>query len=286
MKLLQNTIALSLSSLSVKANEATKTHISQEMESYIEENPEIAAVLNPPIQRGRSLLEPGREEGTSLNFLNGYGCWCNFDNYKHGAGIPLDDYDRSCKKLHDNYRCIEEEFADQGETCLPAEINYISAMLYVYIVDAIYANELGMDSYVVKARKQRFEDYCAEKNPTNRCAVEACLAEAHFLYEISPQYNRPADSTFMTYAGDYGYAPKSRYNHDQNSAFIHSNECRGRNPRIEVHAEPQCCGVTPNRVRYHSAQKLCCENSGEVYNLLTQECCINSSGGVEKIGEC
>ena len=56
-----------------------------------------------------------------------YGCFCNFINYKDVRGEPVDQYDRFCKKLHDNYLCTIEESISAGETtCYPAKDQYNS----------------------------------------------------------------------------------------------------------------------------------------------------------------
>jgi len=222
----------------------------------------------------RTLLEPGREDGTSLNFLNGYGCWCNFDNYKAGRGKPKDIYDQACKRLHDNYLCIEEEFASNGEECYPAEINYVSAMIYVYISDAIFAKIMDLPTKYNK--KSRFEDYCRNKNKGNQCAIEACLAEAHFLYDISPYYGYPPG---------YPNAPSTILSHTMNPGFNVQLDCpvdihMGRNNN---NFNTQCCGSTPNRIRYHTSNKECCSYSEDIFNPLLS-CC--STDGVKKLGQC
>lgn len=220
----------------------------------------------------RSLLEPGRETGTSLNYLNGYGCWCNFDNYKAGRGQPKDALDSSCKRLHDNYLCISEQFKLAGEVCEPHQVDYVSSMIYVYIADAIFQKIVGRMEEA-ETKKARFEQYCRDKNPGETCATEACLAEAHFLYDVSPLYGYPADS-------EPG-APMSAFSHSEsNPQFDFASECNtGNMGNIDI----QCCGVTPDRHRYDSNKnsKACCDVNGAVYNPLMY-CC--NSGGVFRVG--
>jgi len=275
------TFAYFILATAVSANQKTMQEIERQIEMMAKEDPENYGWMLPnepnPPKLLRTLLEPGREVGTSMNKLNGYGCWCNFDDYKEGYGIPVDAIDSSCKRLHDNYKCIEEEFEALGEVCLPSEVEYISEMLFVYIGEAMTIREferLGWATQAqVIAKKERFERYCREKNEGNRCMQEACLAEAHFLYEISPNYYAPLD---MSPTG-----LQSQFHHEV-GGFDTTTGCR-RNNENQVQTDPQCCGATPNRIRYQNHRKECCESSGQIYNLMHQ-CCNDS--GVFAIGNC
>jgi len=278
------TLAYFTLAAAVSANSSTMQEIERQIENMARENPEDYGWMLPPVQTTqqppqmlRTLLEPGREEGTTMNKLNGYGCWCNFDDYKEGFGSPVDDIDTSCKRLHDNYKCIEEEFAAEGQECFPSQIEYISEMLFVYIGEAMQSRENLSKGWVTEAeviaKKIRFEEYCMEKNEGNRCMQEACLAEAHFLYEISPMYYVPMD---MNPDG-----LQSQYHHSL-GGFDTQSQCRTKSPGGIV-TEPQCCGRTPNRIRYRNGRKNCCESSGQIYNMMHQ-CCNDS--GVFAIGHC
>lgn len=227
-----------------------------------------------PRALGRSLIEPGREEGTSLNYFNGYGCWCNFNNYKIARGQPKDYFDVACKRLHDNYLCIEQEFASRNEICQPESIIYTSNMLYVYITNAIYARDLNFPEHLVIQKKLRYQQYCRDVNLGNDCATEACLAEAQFLYDITPGYNYPADF-------DMEGAPQSIFSHTHPD-WNYESECVSVNVNgNNLDNPPLCCGETPDRVRYNSNNKGCCNHV--VYSL-NNSCCKNDS--VYDFGTC
>jgi len=53
-----------------------------------------------------------------------YGCWCYFASNNgyvgSGFGQPVDNYDRACKTLHDNYACM----ALDDSTCDPYTVAY------------------------------------------------------------------------------------------------------------------------------------------------------------------
>lgn len=220
----------------------------------------------------RTLLEPTREQGTNLNYLNGYGCWCNFDNYKLGHGLPVDSYDHACRRLHDNYLCIEEDYSTRDLKCIPQFIEYETEFLFTYVLDAVSVAMIPHQRHKLPEKISRFEAYCRQKNNGNMCAIEACISESHFLLEIYP------DLIKMDFNG-----PDS-FNHKVNQNFNFELDCNYRSGGDNF-TRPQCCGQTPDRVRYHPDSKACCPNSkgGNVFDPIL-ECC--AGGKVEKIGQC
>jgi len=51
-----------------------------------------------------------------------YGCYCFVDaqyNLAAGSGQPVDEIDKSCKKFHDCYKCVQKDFVDEKgqESC-------------------------------------------------------------------------------------------------------------------------------------------------------------------------
>merc|ERR1719230_2057578 len=65
----------------------------------------------------------------TINGLNEYACWCFFnDDHGRGKGKALDGLDETCKVLHDGYECAMRDAEDEGTTCVPWEVSYVSAV--------------------------------------------------------------------------------------------------------------------------------------------------------------
>ena len=128
------------------------------MELFWQQRPDYRTTLIPDVSLG---APPGSEPSLSgaLDFNTGYGCWCNFIDYTYGQGKAVDHMDRSCKRLHDNYKCIEEEFKMKfDDVCKPSEIDYDPGMIYTYLSEAIYAKVIyGENSEEARIKKGRFE---------------------------------------------------------------------------------------------------------------------------------
>jgi len=91
--------------------------------------------------------------------LKGKGCWCHFDeDHGLGKGVPLNVVDEICKTLADNYECAMRDAEDEGETCVPWEVNYSSS------------TDLSKGPL----------EMCSEAND-DICAIRACAAEMAFV---------------------------------------------------------------------------------------------------------
>lgn len=258
-------LSFAISALAVKAQETSTTGKWQSVAGEILKN---TKALDQRL-RG-ALVEPVSETGTNVNFLNTYGCWCNFENYKLGRGQPRDVYDRACKRLHDNYLCIETDFSQNGNLCIAADQEYVTDYLSLYILQAVQTNMYSSDLTKLENQISRFQNYCRDKNTGNPCAIETCIAESTFLYDIFP------DLLFATGLENYD----STLSHVENSSFNYDTDCPNVSGSTE---EPVCCGATPDRVRYRASSKSCCEASGSVFNPMYFCCGVN---GVDTIGNC
>ena len=58
----------------------------------------------------------------TMNLINNYGCYCHFDFNIKKSGKPVDEFDQVCKKLMDNYECMELD----NHTCDLEHTSYIS----------------------------------------------------------------------------------------------------------------------------------------------------------------
>ena len=141
--------------------------------------------------------------------------------------------------------------------------------------------------------------------------MEACVSEAYFLYEISPYYNYPENT--HDFAPEMSYNHDTNFNFEQTCHAIgsgdkHSQEndqefegdfefqmfgrqghlaggagemAAGGEAAGDVEAnvfsnKPQCCGQTPNRVRFTNTVNKpqgCCNGVG-VYHKVKQCCTI------------
>ena len=251
---------------------------------------------NPITRKG-----PGRVQKNYLERLNGYGCWCDFDDYKSGRGRVLDEYDTACKKLHHNFLCIEEEFenrnldAEGDENVEESESNSGSELqcdpktqTYKYkniptLLSVAIAYKMENRYKEAQFALYRALNHCKQINGyhgsdneeniilENKCAAEICMAEVNFIYEINPGYMQVEDQSSI--------AVSSSLMHKNNDQFIeNNNEMCGpfkKNPSPHK-AEITCCGVTPFRLRYDSKRPVkCCEYASKLYNPV-QECCAGN----------
>merc|ERR1712020_368706 len=92
--------------------------------------------------------------------LDEYGCWCYFyDNVGRGKGTPVDEIDGFCKTLADGYQCAMIDGENEGESCVPWEVNY----------------QPGSGQ-----GPERFQT-CQDANAGNACAARACSVEGIFV---------------------------------------------------------------------------------------------------------
>jgi len=181
-----------------------------------------------------------------------YGCWCYFASNNgyvgNGYGGALDNYDRACKTLHDNYACMELDDA----TCDPFTVSY-----------NVPAAWIGSIPTMVD-----FEPSCTAENPGNVCGANACVAESAFV----KSYLEEKDSL------------NSEYQHS-NANFDVTTSCNLGNSFTSWTAnrgEKACCGSYPNRQIFYNGNKLCC-NGLYVYNTVTKQCCADSQ--IRNVGD-
>merc|ERR1711981_52483 len=63
----------------------------------------------------------------AVNQLDEYGCWCYFyDNVGRGKGQPIDEVDGFCKTLNEGYECAIRDSEEEGISCTPWEVAYVS----------------------------------------------------------------------------------------------------------------------------------------------------------------
>merc|ERR1711881_329921 len=66
--------------------------------------------------------------GPVLGRIEHYGCWCYFDNDNGlGKGQPVNELDSFCRTLHEGYECAIFDGENEGDSCVPWEVNYLGA---------------------------------------------------------------------------------------------------------------------------------------------------------------
>lgn len=217
------------------------------------------------------------------DFMYGYGCYCTFEDYLDQyhwvvdektkiGGTPLDTMDSLCKKVYQNYECLNMDNAsiDQTESqiCDPAEVEYT---IYPKSEDWAQFKEL---IYAQKSIVDVSKQVCARDNG-DACAVDLCAIDLNFAMEVifteSYHYNVVNDTTSF-FTDEYWHWDES-FDYMENCK---SNEV-GKNP-----SEKHCCGSYPARKAYHEydlsgeVKRECCQST-TVYNTDKQQCCDDGS---------
>merc|ERR1712226_550417 len=178
--------------------------------------------------------------GPSLTVINGYGCWCYFDDdsYGKGKGKPVAEVDAYCKTLMEGYECArldsEEENAD--EPCIPWEVDYATGA------------QGNLDAIVSD---------CALRNVDDNCAIRACIVEGWFVNNI-----------FQAFFG--GFAIDTSLQHD--NGFSVKDQCPTNQG---MKSEKSCCGVYPYRHSYktYGGGRACC--GSKTYDVSISTCCAD-----------
>jgi len=176
-----------------------------------------------------------------MGLINEYGCWCYFqDDHGKGRGKPVDVFDELCKRLHDGYTCAIMDASDIGETCVPWEVTYNSAL----------GSGLGLGMDISTLRSE-----CDSQNPTTGCAKWACKIEGYFVQQLVLTFTH--GSTI-------------------NSGNAHSS---GFSPDLDcpissgVSSEKACCDEHPLRFPFktYNGARDCCYS--HTFNTNLYQCC-------------
>jgi len=182
---------------------------------------------------------------SDMALINEYGCWCYFQNDHHkGKGQPTDGIDSLCKRLHDGYTCAMIDAQAMGDTCVPWEVDYTSA---------------------VGGSGDNMAQECQALNTGNNCAARACVIEGTFV----------ANLLDVLFSGTQIDNTKKHANgFDQ--ATICATKKNGGGP-----ANKACCGNYPDRFPFRTVggDRKCCGT--RTYNSLTLKCCDQESSTVK-----
>jgi len=199
-------------------------------------------LMNKMLQQG--LLERTERAFTgqvlaTIDNINGYGCWCNFDtNYHQGKAHPIDEIDEVCKILVQGYECAIKDAEDVGASCSPWEENYEPVTSFT------------LDTSITQE--------CSQNNPgANDCLLRSCYVESHFVRNL-----------LNVFLGGYPINPENKHS----NGFSVGEKCL-ITKRGGGKGENQCCGDYPERFPFktNEGERSCC--GSKVYNSIVSQCC-------------
>jgi len=175
-----------------------------------------------------------------MNNINQYGCWCYFEgDHGQGRGVPVDEIDAQCKVLHDGYYCAISDAELRGETCVPWEVTYDSAI------------GIGLGGIDLSNVRQE----CTDTN-TDLCARDACMIEGYFV-------------------GEFVLKVLDGVPVDQDKRHVNGFEKIADCPISGngMKSEKSCCGDQPLRFPFktYDGARMCCH--GHTYNTNLYQCC-------------
>lgn len=188
---------------------------------------QLAGLLANSTAMSRSLA------GTTVMTVDGYGCWCYFeDSHGQGRGKPVSEIDAACKVLHDGYECAMIDAGD--DECVPWEVSYSSV------------TGLGGDALTTG---------CYALNGIDTCASHACIIEGNFVTGMF-------DLLLSGFAIDDNLKHANGFNVDV--------ECPTKSG---MKSDKACCGNYPKRFSYktYGGDRACCQQ--RTYDTQVLTCC-------------
>lgn len=180
--------------------------------------------------------------GDQVAKLNEYGCWCYFYNdHGRGKGQPVDETDGFCKTLHEGYECAMRDAEDEGNSCTPWEVSYVSGTNQVEGVAAA----------------------CATNNAGDNCAIAACTVEGFFV------------ETIFAFAFSGSQADFDSFEHAKGFDAGTDAGCPVKKGTPGTSSEKGCCGAYPHRYPFKTldGERACCGT--RTYNTNILKCCGN-----------
>lgn len=178
----------------------------------------------------------------ALDNLDGYGCWCYFDDqFTAGKSKPVDKLDGFCKDLLESYQCaimdsiqeIDSGALSPSQQCIPWQTTY-------------HAANLGSDNIVRE---------CELRNRRSACGRHTCIIESTFMSNVF-RYLLEGGRIFTKNRHDRGFD-------------VDAN-CPVQNG---PNSDKLCCGEYPNRKPFKTlgGSRGCCK--GRTYNMVFMNCC-------------
>lgn len=184
-----------------------------------------------------------------------YGCWCNLGStITEGKGTVQDPLDQICKNMQLCLRCARMDTAG----CDPVTQSYSVGYTLSPLSAGTTAN-------------------CVANNGGNQCASDICCCEQEFLNGfLNTLFNQQLtgaagwNSAFMHTGSSITLLSGASHT----GSFDPDATCTGVG--VTGTGSLACCGVTPNRFPYVTANKSCC--GGQLlYNAAVQTCCDSTS---------
>lgn len=224
----------------------------------------------------RSVEDDRRFTGFMTDFLgniNGYGCWCMFnEKYVEAKGPVQDEVDGECKILIHGYRCVEIDAVARGEEC-----DIVNKVYTPYnFFSAATALELECP-----ATNEVF-DFDLSQFVPDQCAIDMCLVEGRFTLAFFDQFFTETivfDPALSHPDGQINVGP-----------FDHTVECK-INPNGSGKSELECCGLFyVNRFTYKTDEgaRDCCDAAQKTFSTATHECCSGGGddGTIQLLDQC
>lgn len=189
-----------------------------------------------------------------LATIDGYGCWCNFnEDYVKGKGPVVNTPDGYCKTLVYGYECAIKDGQDSGNACdTPWNVPYIPHNIAITPVTSV-------------------SDQCIANNPGDDCATYSCIIEGHMT-----------ELLFADFLNGVVYDPT--YKHS-NNFFDPDTECHIVGTG-SGQSEKECCGDYPFRFPYktYNDERACCGQ--KTYNVFNKCCEDEDSSLLLSAGSC
>jgi len=192
-----------------------------------------------------------------VDAIDEYGCWCYFqDDHGKGRGLPANEVDALCQKLHHGYECILIDAEEEGDVpdengnggCIPWNEPYQSGSGL-----GLLADDPENNNNANALRKS-----CARANRYNDCARRTCIVENFFIMQM-----------FRTFLAGIQFDPSLKHSAGNWDRIADCPIKEG------VEAEKECCGTYPHRFPFKlqtlGGPRNCCGE--KTYNPDVQECC-------------
>lgn len=180
-----------------------------------------------------------------------YGCWCfpeGPDEPLNGYGEPVDDIDKTCKRLSQCYKCASMKY---GKENCPSNTHYEFTGIYDEAT-----------------RMKTIE--CLD--PEGSCARSLCECDRNLASNLADQQNEWEESLHAKW-GNFDRenicrikSSRQGYNYNSGEMLRSRDRSQGNGPALDA-----CCGEEGQRFPFDSRNRACCGN--RTYNVFTMKCC-------------
>lgn len=191
-------------------------------------------------------FDPTLVRQLNLDEIDGYGCWCYFnEDVGRGRSHPIDEVDALCRLLAQGYECaMLDTENDTGAVCEPWTHTYDSGMS------------------IAAAETFDIVGDCETRNPGDLCAQRSCMVESYFLLNMVQLVFSTLSTGDSVVDNDLKHREPFEFSVDANCPILKANP-----------SEKGCCGEYPDRFAYRSngGNRGCCGSS--TFNTRKFKCC-------------